>query len=53
MCLMQKYEKRDGVVGVDDIERWPIGSDAVEFLSATTSAKSITELEQVRNSFHG
>ncbi|KAB8242963.1 hypothetical protein BDV35DRAFT_396314 [Aspergillus flavus] len=46
MCLMQKYEKRDGVVGVDDIERWPIGSDAVGFLSATTSAKSITELEQ-------
>ncbi|KAL1983542.1 hypothetical protein VTN96DRAFT_10281 [Rasamsonia emersonii] len=45
MELMQKYVKDDGVIGVDDVERWPVDSDAVGFLSATTSAGSIEELK--------
>lgn len=47
MELMQKYVKDDGVIGVDDVERWPVDSDAVGFLSATTSAGSIEELKGV------
>lgn len=47
MVLMQKYEKVDGVVGVDDLDRWPIDSDAFGFLSATSSTGSIEVLEQV------
>ena len=43
MKLMQKYIKADGV-GVDNRERWPINSPAINFLSATTSAESIEEL---------
>ncbi|KAF4772556.1 hypothetical protein HAV15_012181 [Penicillium sp. str.  len=39
--LMQKYDKDQGVVGVNDLERWPIDSAAVEFLSATETAESI------------
>ncbi|KAJ5769734.1 uncharacterized protein N7511_001785 [Penicillium nucicola] len=41
MRLMQKFDKDDGVVGVNDLERWPIGSAAVDFLSATETARSI------------
>ncbi|KAH6703064.1 kinase-like domain-containing protein [Leptodontidium sp. MPI-SDFR-AT-0119] len=44
MELMQKYVKEDGAVGVDDLHRWPSNSDAVGFLSATTSAASAAEL---------
>ncbi|CAP94153.1 Pc16g14830 [Penicillium rubens Wisconsin 54-1255] len=44
MRLMQKYDKDQGVVGVDDLERWPIDSAAVEFLSATETAESIRSL---------
>lgn len=47
MVLMQKYEKVDGVVGVDDLDRWPIDSDAFGFLSATSSTGSIEVLKQV------
>ena len=32
MELMQTYDKNDGVVGVDDLDRWPVGSDAFGFL---------------------
>jgi hypothetical protein len=31
MRLMQKNGKDQGVVGVNDLERWPIDSAAVEF----------------------
>lgn len=44
--LMQKYVKHN--IGVDDTTRWPIGSDAVGFLSSATSAKRIDDLRKVR-----
>ena len=40
MELMQKYVKEDGVVGIEDLDRWPSDSAVVDFLSATTSASS-------------
>jgi hypothetical protein len=46
MELMQGYVKEDGAVGVDDLHRWD--SDAVGFLSETTSATSVHELMKVR-----
>jgi hypothetical protein len=45
---MQKYEKDKGIIGVDDLERWPVGSDAFEFLSATSSISSLKDLKEVR-----
>jgi hypothetical protein len=47
MRLMQKYDKDQGVVGVNDLERWPIDSAAVGFLSATETAGSIKSLSNV------
>ena len=47
MELMQKYTKDDGAIGIEDLDRWPSASDAVGFLSMTTSAASIDELIQV------
>lgn len=47
MELMQKYVKDDGKVGVDDLALWPSDSNAVGFLSATTSATSVNELIKV------
>ena len=44
MELMQKHVKEDGVVGIEDLDRWPSDSAAVEFLSATTSASSAKQL---------
>ncbi|KAI1382575.1 uncharacterized protein F4822DRAFT_441800 [Hypoxylon trugodes] len=44
MELMQGYPKDDGAVGIEDLERWPADSRAVEFLSATTWASKISEL---------
>ncbi|KMU92145.1 hypothetical protein CIHG_09955 [Coccidioides immitis H538.4] len=38
MELMQKYDKDGGLVGVDDLERWPLNSDAVEFLVAVRAS---------------
>ncbi|EFW13295.1 hypothetical protein D8B26_005415 [Coccidioides posadasii str. Silveira] len=46
MELMQKHGKDDGVVGVDDLNRWPIDSDAVKFLSAASSATCLEILKQ-------
>ena len=48
MELMQTYDKNDGVVGVDDLDRWPVDSDAFGFLSTVSSTVSIEVLEQVR-----
>ena len=45
MELMQKYVKEN--VGIDDPARWAIDSNAVDFLSSTTSARSVMELTQV------
>ena len=47
MELMQKHVKEDGVVGIEDLNRWPSDSAAVDFLSATTSASSATQLMTV------
>ncbi|CAP99899.1 Pc22g26110 [Penicillium rubens Wisconsin 54-1255] len=47
MRLMQKNGKNQGVVGVNDLERWPIDSAAVEFLSATETAESIESLDKL------
>jgi len=47
MELMQKYVKDDGAIGVDDLLRWPSNSNAVGFLSETTSAASVAELMEV------
>ena len=44
---MQGYRKEDGVVGVDDVVRWPLDSNAVSFLAQTTSTASITNLMEV------
>ena len=52
MELMQKYCKEDGVIGVEDLDRWPFSSNAVAFLSDTTSALSAKELKQVRETFY-
>ena len=47
MELMQTYDKNDEVVGVDDLDRWPVDSDAFGFLSTVSSTVSIEALEQV------
>ena len=47
MELMQKYVLDNGAVGLEDLDRWPFNSDAVSFLSATTSASSTDELMKV------
>ncbi|OJD11084.1 hypothetical protein AJ78_08069 [Emergomyces pasteurianus Ep9510] len=46
MELMQKYSKDNSAVGIENLDRWPVNSLAVSFVSATTSADSIQELEQ-------
>ena len=50
MQLMQKYDKADGALGVDDLKRWPMGSAAVEFLGASGAAVSLEVLRQVSDS---
>lgn len=47
MLLMQKYTKADGAIGIDDIDRWPVESDSVQFLSTTTSVATIEDLMEV------
>ena len=47
MDLMQGYRKEDGVVGVGDVVRWPLDSNAVRFLAQTTSTTSIANLMEV------
>jgi hypothetical protein len=47
MELLQKYTKDDGAIGIDDLDRWPSNSIAVDFLSRTTSAGSVESLKNV------
>lgn len=47
MELMQKYDKDNGAIGIEDLDRWPSDSNAVAFLSTTTSAASVTGLMKV------
>ncbi|KAJ5346762.1 uncharacterized protein N7506_000015 [Penicillium brevicompactum] len=42
--LIQKYDKDQDVISVINLERWPIDSAAVGFLSATETAGSIKSL---------
>lgn len=49
MEIMQKYVKDDGIVGIDDVERWPIDSDSFEFLVALSTTTSIESLKEVIN----
>jgi hypothetical protein len=51
MELVQKYTQDNGAVGVDNLDRWPSGSDAVTFLLETKSAGSARELRKVRSPF--
>jgi hypothetical protein len=44
MQLMQSYEMGDGIIGVDNIDRWPLDSEAFGFLEATSSAQSVDAL---------
>ncbi|KAJ5642592.1 hypothetical protein N7490_006592 [Penicillium lividum] len=44
--LMQKFDKEEGVAGVDDLDRWSVDSDAVRFLSATATTVSIDSLKE-------
>jgi hypothetical protein len=34
----------DGIIGVDNIDRWPLDSEAFGFLEATSSAQSVDVL---------
>lgn len=47
MELMQKHVKEDGGVGIENLDRWPLGSAAVDFLSSTQSASSAKDLMKV------
>jgi hypothetical protein len=47
MALMQKHEKNGGIAGVEDLDRWPVDSDAFEFLSAA-STETIESLKKVK-----
>jgi hypothetical protein len=47
MQLMQKCGKEASIIGVEDLERWPIESAAVGFLSASGTAASLETLKKV------
>ena len=47
MELIQKYAKDDSTIGIEDLDRWPSASNAVGFLSTTTSATSVHKLLKV------
>ncbi|KAH6871966.1 hypothetical protein B0T10DRAFT_567956 [Thelonectria olida] len=49
MKLMQKLDRDDGVVGIDDPGRWQDNPDTIQFASSITSSKSLGELR--KNSF--
>jgi hypothetical protein len=51
MELMQKYIKEDGAIGVDNLDRWPLSSNTLKFLSTMTSIASAAELLEVYYSF--
>ncbi|KAJ5775841.1 uncharacterized protein N7511_000852 [Penicillium nucicola] len=49
MALMQKHEKDGGITGVEDLDRWPVDSDAFAFLAAA-STETIDSLKMVKPS---
>lgn len=46
MELIQKYTQDDGATGVEDCDRWPSDSKAVQFLAMTTSITLIRTLRK-------
>lgn len=46
MELMEGESDEERVVGIKNLRRWPSDSDAVDFLSTTTSAGSLRELQK-------
>jgi hypothetical protein len=44
---MQKCDKEASIIGVEDLERWPIESAAVGFLSVSGTAASLETLKEV------
>ncbi|KAG5294642.1 hypothetical protein I7I48_11256 [Histoplasma ohiense] len=46
MELMQKYDKDDGLIEVDNLNCWPVDSASFGFLSVTSEAMSIEVLKQ-------
>jgi hypothetical protein len=51
MLLMQKYHSDNGDLGIKDTQRWPLDSDAVQFLTETSAAKPVQVLMKVRYGF--
>ncbi|CAI7617553.1 unnamed protein product [Penicillium pancosmium] len=47
MQPMQKNENDEEIVGVSDLDRWPIGLAAVRFLAVVGAAESTQSLEEV------
>jgi hypothetical protein len=45
--LIQKYIKDYGIIGVDNLDRWPSDCNTVTFLLYTTSAISVLELQNI------
>ncbi|KAJ5875190.1 uncharacterized protein N7473_012537, partial [Penicillium subrubescens] len=51
MELLQNYTKDDGIVGIDNMDRWPSDSPPVTFLSSTTSASLLKSLMKRKEYF--
>lgn len=49
VLIMQKYLNEDAT-GIEDLERWGLSSNAVDFVSVTTSVSSVNELAKVSRS---
>jgi hypothetical protein len=49
MELMQKYLHEGGRIGIEDLDRWPSNSAAVNFVSMAVSATSAKKLSTVRS----
>lgn len=45
--LMQKYPKENGVIGIENVDRWPSDSEAVKFLSMIEANVPVHTLLQV------
>lgn len=49
MLLMQKYHSNNGDLGIEDTQRWPLDSDAVQFLTELSAEKPVQKLMKVRD----
>lgn len=52
MQLLQKYVKEGGAIGIENLNRCSLDSNAVKFLSMTTSASSLEELTKIKHNSH-